>query len=170
MSSKAINHYLDILEETYVNYRIYSYSRNLGNELKKSCKTYLYDLGIRNMLLKDFSPIADRPDKGVILESLVFLKLQAMLLPNMEIKFWRTRDGGEVDFILLKDRKPIPIEVKSKIALSEVPSGLKRFLARYPDVKSAYIVNEKIEQNISYGNCRIHPLPFEKFSTDFRIE
>ncbi|MFH1782237.1 MAG: AAA family ATPase, partial [Candidatus Omnitrophota bacterium] len=45
LSSKAINHYLDILEETYVNYRIYSYSRNLGNELKKSCKTYLYDLG-----------------------------------------------------------------------------------------------------------------------------
>jgi len=63
LSSKAINRYLDILEETYVNYRIYSYSKNLGNELKKSCKNYLYDLGIRNMLLKDFSAIDSRPDK-----------------------------------------------------------------------------------------------------------
>lgn len=170
LSSKAINRYLDILEQTYVNYRIYSYSKNLGNELKKSCKTYLYDLGVRNMLLKDFSAIASRPDKGVILESFVFLKLQAMLAPNMEIKFWRTKDGGEVDFILLKDRIPIPIEVKSKINLLEIPSGLKRFLARYPDVKLAYIINEEIEQDISYGDCRIHLAAFEKFSTDFQIE
>ncbi|MCK5591440.1 MAG: ATP-binding protein, partial [Candidatus Pacebacteria bacterium] len=53
LSSKAVNRYLDILEETYVNFRVYSYSKNLGNELKKSCKTYLFDLGIRNAILKD---------------------------------------------------------------------------------------------------------------------
>ncbi len=168
LSPKAINHYLDILEETYVNYRIYSYSRNLGNELKKSCKTYLYDLGIRNMLLKDFSAVNSRPDKGIILETFVFLKLQSGLSPNMEIKFWRTRDGGEVDFILLKDRKPIPIEVKSKISSMEIPSGLKRFLARYPSVQSAYVVNEGIDQVTRYENCRINFITFEKFSKDFR--
>lgn len=169
LSSKAINRYLDILEQTYVNYRIYSYSKKLGNELKKSCKTYLYDLGVRNMLLKDFSDIANRPDKGVILESFVFLKLQAMLSPNMEIKFWRTKDGEEVDFIILKDRKPIPIEVKSKITSLETPSGLKRFLNRYPTVELAYIVNEQIEEDTKYGDCLIHLLTFEKFSKEFQI-
>lgn len=169
LSSKAINHYLDILEETYVNYRIYSYSKNLGNELKKSCKTYLYDLGIRNILLKDFSAINSRPDKGVVLESFVFLKLQAMLLPNMSIKFWRTKDGAEVDFILLKDRVPVPIEVKSRITSLGIPSGLKRFLVRYPDVESAYIINEEIEQDINYEGCRVHFMTFEKFSSDFHI-
>lgn len=167
LSPKAINRYLDILEETYVNHRIYSYSRNLGNELKKSCKTYLHDLGVRNMLLKDFSVGNDRPDKGVILETFVFLKLQSGLLPNMEIKFWRTRDGGEVDFILLKDRKPIPIEVKSKLSSPEIPSGLKRFLTRYPSVQSAYVVNEGINQDVHYENCRINFVTFEKFSKDF---
>lgn len=170
LSSKAINRYLDILEQTYVNYRIYSYSKNLGNELKKSCKTYLYDLGVRNMLLKDFSDIANRPDKGVILESFVFLKLQAMLSPNMEIKFWRTKDGEEVDFIILKDRKPIPIEVKSKITSLETPSGLKRFLNRYPTVELAYIINEQIEEDTKYGDCLIHLLTFEKFSKDFQVK
>lgn len=170
LSSKAINRYLDILEETYVNYRIYSYSKNLGNELKKSCKTYLYDLGVRNMLLKDFSTIDSRPDKGIILESFVFLKLEAMLLSNMEIKFWRTKDGGEVDFILLKDRKPIPIEVKSKITSPDVPSGLKRFLNRYSAVESAYIINEEIEEETKYGSCLIHFLTFARFSKHFQIE
>lgn len=167
LSSKAINRYLDILEETYVNYRIYSYSRNLGNELKKSCKTYLYDLGARNMLLKDFSYVNDRPDKGVILETFVFLKLQSGLLPNMEIKFWRTRDGGEVDFILLKDRKAIPIEVKSKLSSPEIPSGLKRFLTRHPSTQSAYVINEVIDRETHYESCRIHFMTFEKFSKDF---
>ena len=169
LSSKAINRYLDILEQTYVNYRIYSYSKNLGNELKKSCKTYLYDLGVRNMLLKDFSKINSRPDKGIILESFVFLKLQAMLSPNMEIKFWRTRDGGEVDFIILKDRIPIPIEVKSKINSLRIPSGLKRFLDRYPAVKFAYIINEDVEEEVKYGDCQIHFLTFDKFSKHFQI-
>jgi hypothetical protein len=170
LSSKAINRYLDILEGTYVNYRIYSYSKNLGNELKKSCKTYLYDLGVRNMVLKDFSSLSGRPDKGVILESFVFLKLQAELSHNMEIKFWRTKDGGEVDFILLRDRKPIPIEVKSRIASLEIPSGLKRFCSRYPAVESAYIINERVEKDIRYGDCLVHFLTFEKFSKDFHSQ
>lgn len=170
LSSKALSRYLDILEETYVNYRIYSYSQNLGNELKKSCKTYLYDLGVRNILLKDFSLVDARPDKGIILETFVFLKLRAMLSPNMEIKFWRTKDGEEVDFVLLKNRKPIPIEVKSKIIFPDIPSGLKRFFNRYPLVKSAYVINEQVEKDAEYDGRKIHFLTFEKFSTDFRIK
>lgn len=170
LRSKSVNRYLDILEETYVNYRIYSYSQNLGNELKKSCKTYLYDLGVRNMLIKDFSAVSSRPDKGIMLESFVFLKLQAMLYPNMEIRFWRTKDGGEVDFILLKDRNPIPIEVKSRMASPEIPAGLKRFLVRYPAVKSAYVINEQIETEVKHMDCLIRFITFDKFSRGIQID
>jgi hypothetical protein len=121
------------------------------------------------MLLKDFSVVADRPDKGAIFETFVFLKLHSALLPNEEIKFWRTKDGGEVDFILLKDRKPIPIEVKSKLISPEVPSGLKRFLSRYESVHSAYVVNENINKEVHYKGCRIHFLTFDKFAEEFHI-
>ncbi len=163
LSSKAIDRYLDILEETYVNFRVYSYSNNLGNELKKSCKTYLYDLGIRNALVKDFSSLSNRSDKGILLESFVFLKLKSMLLPNMEIKFWRTKDGDEVDFILLKNRKPIPIEVKSNLNVPKIPKGLRRFLLRYKNTKIAYVINEKVTQNISYNSCNVKFTTFENF-------
>ena len=168
MSSKAVNHYLDILEQTYVNYHISSYSKNLGNELKKSCKTYLYDLGIRNVLLKDFSG-AQRKDFGIILESFVFLKLQTTLKPNMEIKFWRTKDGGEVDFILLKDRNPVPIEVKATVEASQIPWGLKRFLNRYPDVKSAYVINGSFNHQIHLGKCLLQYLTFDQFEKNFQV-
>ena len=166
LSSKAINRYLDILEGTYVNFRIYSFSQNLGNELKKSCKTYLYDLGVRNAILKDFSKPQDRPDKGVLWETFVFLKLQSILAPNMEIKFWRTKDGDEVDFILLKDRKPIPIEVKSQLSTPEIPKGLKRFLLRYKQTKTAYVINEKVTGVLHHNLCEIKFLTFDSFAEE----
>lgn len=165
LSSKAIDRYLDILEETYVNFRIYSFSRNLGNELRKSCKTYLYDLGVRNTILKDFSLPQERPDKGILWESFVFLKLKTMLTPNMDIKFWKTKDGDEVDFIVLKNRRPIPIEVKSKLTRAEVPKGLRRFLLRYNEVKNAYCLNENLTAEIQYNSCNIKFITFESFAS-----
>lgn len=163
LSSKAINRYLEILEETYVNFRVFSYSNNLGNELKKSCKTYLYDLGIRNALLKDFSLIEKRNDKGIITETFVFLKLLSGIMPNMEIRFWRTKDGDEVDFILIKNRKPIPIEVKSNLLKPKISKGLKRFLLRYPKTTNGYIVNKTINKEIIFNSCKIKFIDFNKF-------
>ncbi|MDP8263466.1 MAG: ATP-binding protein [Candidatus Ancaeobacter aquaticus] len=165
LSSKAINRYLDILEETYVNFRLYSYSNNLGNELRKSCKTFLYDLGIRNALLKDFSSVSERTDKGVLYESFVFLKLHSMLAPNMELKFWRTKDGDEVDFILSIDRKPIPIEVKSNITNLKIPKGLRRFLLRYKNTKTAYVINNNLKETVIENQCTIRFITFEDFET-----
>jgi len=164
MSMNALNRYLDILEQTYVCTRIYSFSTNLGNELKKSCKAYLYDLGIRNMLLKDFSKTDERPDKGILLESFVFLALQSNLQPNMELKFWRTKDGAEVDFILLENRMPIPIEVKTRLKYLEIPSGLKRFLLRYPATKKAVVISENQEGILKENGCVITFVSVEAFA------
>jgi predicted AAA+ superfamily ATPase len=63
LSEPAVNNHLDILEQTRVCFPLASYSGNLANELKKSRKYYLYDPGIRNILLNDFSDITDRADK-----------------------------------------------------------------------------------------------------------
>ncbi len=167
MTSKAVNRYLDILESTYVNFRITSFSNNLGNELKKSSKSYLYDIGIRNSLLKDFSSINDRKDKGAILETFVFLQLKSELKFNMEIKFWRTKDGNEVDFILLKDRKPFPIEVKSNLNSFDIPKGLKIFLKRYSDVKKAFVVNQNLTGSIIKGDVTFYFLKFEELLPKF---
>ncbi len=101
LSSKALGRYLDIMEATFVNFRVPSFSSNLGNELKKSFKTYLYDPGMRNAILKDFSDLNDRKDQGAIFESFVFLKLKTLEAPDSEIRFWRTKSGEEVDFIFL---------------------------------------------------------------------
>ena len=162
MSAKAVARYLEILEQTFVNFHVCSYSTNLGNELKKSFKTYFYDTGIRNAILRDYAHFDGRPDQGAILESMVFMTLRSRLLPNMELKFWRTKDGSEVDFVLLKNRKPIPIEVKSRLSGPEIPRGLKRFIDRYPKTKAAYVVNLNRRGTVLFKNCCVQFLTFEE--------
>jgi len=163
LSSSSLNRYLDILESTYVNFRVPSYSCNLGNELKKSFKTYLYDNGMRNSILKDFSALHTRSDKGILHESHVFLTLLARRLPNEEIRFWRTREGDEVDFVLVRDRHPIPIEVKSGVSGAVIPKGLGRFLKRY-QVPHAFVINETLSTQIQPDATVIHFMTFDEFS------
>lgn len=46
-------------------------------------------------------------------------------------------------------------------------SGLKRFLTRYPSVSSAYVINGTVNDQTSFGKCRIHYLSFDRFEENF---
>lgn len=151
LSKPTVENYLEILSKTYVCHALCSFSKNLSNELKKSKKYYLYDLGIRNSLLKDFRKTDSRPDAGVLKESFVFLSFLKQIKPNMEIRFWRTKQGHEVDFILVKNRIPFPIEVKSKLNQPEIPKPLKMFLDKYPDAPGAVVFNDSLNETIEYS-------------------
>jgi predicted AAA+ superfamily ATPase len=142
LSEPAIKHHLELMAQTYVCFPIDSYSRNLANELKKVKKYYLYDTGIRNCILNDYSALDDRPDKGGIIESFVALAAIKQLKVNMELKFWRTRQGDEVDFILLKNRIPVPVEVKYRLPAPIVPDGMRKFLQKYPDAPLALVFSK----------------------------
>jgi predicted AAA+ superfamily ATPase len=161
ISESTVTSYLEVMSQTYVCHLIPSYSNNLANELKKSRKCYLFDMGIRNGLLKDFRYPDERDDKGTIHETFVLLHIAQQLKPNMELRFWRTKKGAEVDFILVVNRQPIPLEVKSEVDGVSIPKGLRLFLKSYPDVKSAYIFNTSVEKTIEWEGRRIHFVVFE---------
>ncbi|HTO35768.1 MAG TPA: AAA family ATPase, partial [Flavobacterium sp.] len=57
LDSKTVEKYIILLEQTYVIFRLNSFSRNLRNELKSSKKIYFYDNGIRNAVLANFNQI-----------------------------------------------------------------------------------------------------------------
>ncbi len=161
MDNKTIERYLNILEATFVLYSLPSYARNLSNELKKSKKYYLYDLGIRNQILGNFKSLKDRDDKGIIYESYVHNHLKKMIQKNMKLLFWRTRDNDEVDFVLLKNLDPFIFEVKSKLNSLTIPSGIKKFVRSYPNVKKAFVINETLSGIQSYEKTNIYFLPFK---------
>lgn len=98
----TVRRYIDLLEKSFVVFRLRSFSRNLRNELKKSRKIYFYDNGIRNAVIANFNKIDLRTDKGALWEN--FLVSERMkLLNNLQIYpksyFWRTMQQQEVDYI-----------------------------------------------------------------------
>ncbi|MCK5269076.1 MAG: ATP-binding protein [Spirochaetes bacterium] len=164
LTSKSINHHLSILEHTYVVFPVSSYAKNIGNELKKAKKYYFYDLGIRNILLKDFSSLKERNDIGTINESFIFLQLQHNLKPNMEIKFWRNKQGHEIDFILLKNRKPFIIEVKTNINKLEIPNAMKIFIKHYPETIGGIVFNQSVSGEIRFLDKTISFIPHHEIN------
>lgn len=163
LSESTVARHLEIMSQTYVLHTVTSYSANLANELKKSKKYYFFDLGIRNALLKDFRSAGERQDKGSLYETAVMLHLISQLKPNMELRFWRTKKGEEVDFVLLKNRIPVPIEVKSELLKPEIPPGIRSFLKRYPKAPFAIIFNSSLEKTINISDSP-RPIRFIKWT------
>ena len=156
LTARSIERYLSILEQTYVCFSLPSYATNQGNELKKSRKYFFYDLGIRNAIVKNFEPCIDnRQDKGILIESIVFLELFQKISPNTSLYFWRTKDKQEVDFIKVVNREPVPIEVKRNLKEMHIPEGLRMFLRRYQSVSKAYVVNATQKGEINHNGVTI---------------
>lgn len=163
LTAVTIGRHLSILEGTYVCHPVHSYARRLGNELKKSKKIYLYDLGIRNALLRDFSAPQTRPDAGALKETFVLLQLACRPSPDREIRFWRTRSGQEIDFVVLKNRRPFLIEVKSGLRSPEIPPAFRTFIKHYPETLGAMVVSDGIEAEAELLGKRVRFVPLAGF-------
>ncbi len=145
---------LFILKNTFVNYELPPLFSNKRKEVSRAYKTFFYDNGIRHQILNNFAPLAERMDAGAITENAVFNELLKNIKTSQELYFWRTLHQTEIDFILYKDGKYIPVEVKSG-RVNAVPASLKSFLNKYP-CKAGVVLNrdvwkcEKCENNYVY--------------------
>ena len=169
LNTQSLERYLEILEQTYVLYKLSSFSKNLSNELKKSKKYYFYDSGIRNSILNNFSSIEKRKDKGSIYEAYVAQFLTINSIPNSELRFWRTRNGDEIDFVFLKNQVPYLFEVKSKLKRKEIPNAMKIFLRNYREIGGAYIINENLDEELEYSGVTVRFIPINKLEEDLEI-
>ena len=126
-SFPLLKRHLSILEETYVVSLARPYFTNKRLEIVKNPKVYFQDLGIRNYLCRDFRHWETRTDHGALVENFVFSEL---LKKGYHPLFWRTKSGGEVDFIIEEGGETIPIEVKSGIVRTPGKS-LSGFIKKY---------------------------------------
>ncbi len=140
LSKQTIERYLFILEQTYIIKLLRPFFKNLRSELFKTPKIYFYDSGLAHLLwLKVISPQI----LGEIFEDAVFSELVKYFGKN-SINFWRTKDKKEIDFILKKKNKIIPIEVKTNFA-SFSKRTINYFLKKY-ELKKYYCIGLKGEK------------------------
>ena len=106
LDNQTVEKYIDLLEKSFVVFRIPSFSRNIRNELKKSRKIYFYDNGIRNAVIKQYNSLDLRDDVGALWEN--FLVSERMKFINYNFHycnryFWRTHAQQEIDYVEDKD-------------------------------------------------------------------
>jgi predicted AAA+ superfamily ATPase len=100
--SKTIDKYIDLLEKTYVVFRLPAFSRNVRNEIKKGKKVYFFDCGIRNAIINNFKPLSSRTDTGALWENYVIAeRMKFLRYHNLDVAqyFWRTNQQQEIDLI-----------------------------------------------------------------------
>ena len=152
LDSKTVEKYIDILEKSFIIFRLGSYSRNQRNELKASRKIFFWDLGIRNAIIGNLSQIENRTDAGELWENFVIaerLKKNAYSGSFAQSYFWRTRQQNEIDYIEEKDGILSAYEFESNL-LSKAKIPLT-FTRAYPEAETSIITPENYETFIADG-------------------
>ena len=115
MAHATVERYLELLEQTFVIFRLPSFSTNPRKEIAKSRKIYFWDTGIRNALLRAYSTHEMRADIGSLWESWCIAevaKLNMLAGYPSELFFWRTRAQSEVDLVVKRGENIKAFEVK----------------------------------------------------------
>ncbi len=135
ISRDAVNRYIDLLEKSFVIFRLKGFSNNLRKEVSKMDKIYFYDLGIRNLMIDNLKPLKDRNDIGQLWENFLAVERKKLLSYNGidgQAYFWRTKAGTEIDYIEEREGKIYGFEFKYGATSKNAPSN---WIKEYPEAE-----------------------------------
>ncbi len=110
--------WLSVLEASFVVFLRRPHYKNFKKRLVKMPKLYFYDTGIACFLLdiQNRKQLTNHALRGNLFESFViseFVKYRYNQAQEHNFYFWRDKTGHEIDLIISKDDRLIPVEIKS---------------------------------------------------------
>lgn len=146
LDPKTIDTYVSLLEQSYIVFRLGSFSRNLKNELKFSRKIYFWDCGIRNAIISNYKSIDSRTDAGALFENFVISeRMKKIQYEKTYAKgyFWRTTAKSEIDYVEETDGKLSAFEFKwNPKRKASIPLAFSR---AYPDTDFNVVTRDNCE-------------------------
>lgn len=139
---RTVSRYLDLLEKTFIIYRLGAFSGNLRNEIATKSKYYFLDNGIRNALIDQLNPLETRNDHGQLWENFVLTeRLKKIHYQGMHgnLYFWRSYKGGEIDLIEERDGQLNAFEFNWTQGKTTLP---KEFSNAYPQTGYSIITRD----------------------------
>jgi predicted AAA+ superfamily ATPase len=124
----TVARYLDLLEKSYIIFRLGGFSRNLRSEVTRTAKYYFLDVGVRNAVINNFNPLEIRDDVGKLWENFIIverLKIRTYTQLYANQYFWRTWKQNEVDLVEERSGKLFGYEMKWKEKLATLPKEWK---------------------------------------------
>jgi len=146
---------INILKKTFICIESRPFFTNKKKELVKSPKLFFLDSGFRNYIINNFQNLDERTDVGNLNENFIASEL---IKKEIELKYWRTKAGAEVDFIIEKEGKIIPLEVKSNLKNSKITRSFRNFLEKYKP-KQSFIFSQAYLDKIKFKNASLYFTP-----------
>jgi len=160
VSAKVVRNYFQILEDTLLGFRIPPWRKTRRRRLIETEKFYLFDVGVTNYLSRR-TPRIGTPEFGKSFEHYILMELkayQAYRNPELDICYWRTSSGLEVDFVL--GDMDVAIEVKGSQRVHSHITGLKALLEEHK-IRRAIVVS--LEKQPRKLDSSVEVLPWQVF-------
>jgi predicted AAA+ superfamily ATPase len=145
VDAKTVREYFYILEDTLVGSMLYPYRKRKSREIiTQMPKFYLFDVGVGGYLSRRVIPEEKGEQFGRAFEHFIYMELQAYNLyaeMDMDICYWRTKAGHEVDFIL-GDEICIEIKGSGMVKTSDL-KGIVAFKEELKPRRAIIVCNEK---------------------------
>jgi uncharacterized protein len=113
----TVSNYIEIFIKNYVLIPLPSFKTNIRKAVSENRKLYFYDLGIRNILVKDFRDLKLRPDRGGVFENFIVSEIEKKRKnthSKQTMYFYREYGGHEVDLVMEDYKKEYTcIEIKA---------------------------------------------------------
>ena len=133
VSATTIKNWISVLQASFVVFELPPFFENIRKRTVKSPKIYFSDTGLAAFLLgiETSSQLARDPLRGGLYENLVILEIFKARLNQgrrPELFFYRDTHGNEVDLVIRRKRKLIPVEIKSAATFTpDFLNGIERF-------------------------------------------
>ena len=143
VSAKVVQGYFEILEDTLLGARLSPWRRSPKRRLIQTDKFYFFDVGVANFLARR-RPAIGSAEFGKSFEHFLLMELlsyRRYRAPDLEVTYWRTSTGQEVDFIL--GDMEVAVECKSSTRIHEGDLRALRTLAEEHRVGRRILVSQE---------------------------
>ena len=165
VSHTTARNWLNILETSYIAFRLPSFRYNIRKRLVKSPKLYFYDVGLASYLIgiERAAQVATHPLRGALFENMVVveaLKYRFNRGRSANLSFFRDSRGLECDLLVETGLGMSAIEIKSGATIaSDYFRSLDSVAKLIPDVSTkAVVYSGRVRQSRSAGEV----VPFDE--------
>jgi len=163
VDSKTVREYYQILVDTLLGRFVEPYSRRSNRQvITRAAKFYLFDVGVAGAITDRRIPKARGEQFGKAIEHFILMELAAhagYTELDYRIRFWRTKSGQEVDFVLGDGEVAIEVKGSSRIDRTDL-KGLKAFAEDHKP-KHSYVVCTEDRARLTDNGIRV--LPWRQF-------
>ncbi|MGK5081951.1 ATP-binding protein [Bdellovibrionota bacterium FG-1] len=155
VAPKTVKHWVEILERMFLFFRVLPYSKSLPRAISKAPKIFFYDNGDVELSDKnnDLGPRFENLVATHLLKRLHYLEDSTG--DRFELNYLLDKEGHEVDFLIVQNRKPVCL-IEAKWGDSS-PSKNLTYFGQKLNIKNRIQLVGDLKKGGVYSNISVQP-------------